>query len=58
MSVQLGFVIGALLSALTNLSDLLPAPRLMAFSAFLAALATGLIAICGQLSRLRCSCAC
>lgn len=43
MSVQLGFVIGALLSALTNLSDLLPAPRLMAVSAFLAALATGLI---------------
>lgn len=44
MSVQLGFVIGALLSALTNLSDILPAPRLMAVSAFLAALATGLIA--------------
>jgi MFS family permease len=44
MSVQLGFVIGALLSALTNLSDILPAPRVMAFSAFLAALATALIA--------------
>ena len=44
MSVQLGFVIGALLSALTNLADILPAPRLMAFSAFLAALATALIA--------------
>ena len=44
MSVQLGFVIGALLSALANLSDILPAPRLMAFSAFLAALATALIA--------------
>jgi MFS family permease len=43
MSVQLGFVIGALLSALTNLADILPAPRLMAFSAFLAALATALI---------------
>ena len=43
MSVQLGFVIGALLSALTNLSDILPAPRLMAFSAFLAALVTALI---------------
>ncbi|MBN1453636.1 MAG: MFS transporter [Anaerolineales bacterium] len=43
MSVQLGFVIGALLSALTNLSDLLPAPRLMAVSAFLAALSTALI---------------
>lgn len=44
MSVQLGFVIGSVISALTNLSDILPAPRLMAFSAFLAALATGLIA--------------
>jgi MFS family permease len=44
MSVQLGFVIGALLSALTNLADILPAPRLMAFSAFLAAFATPLIA--------------
>jgi MFS family permease len=44
MSVQLGFVIGALLSALTNLADILPAPRLMAFSAFLAALATAMIA--------------
>ena len=44
MSVQLGFVIGALLSALTNLSDLLPAPRLMAVSAFLAAISTASIA--------------
>ncbi len=43
MSVQLGFVIGSVISALTNLSDILPAPRLMAFSAFLAALATALI---------------
>jgi MFS family permease len=45
MSVQLGFVIGAILSALTNLSDILPAPRLMAFSAFLAALSTALIGL-------------
>lgn len=45
MSVQLGFVIGALLSALTNLADLLPAPRLMAVSAVLAALSTALIAL-------------
>ena len=45
MSVQLGFVIGALLSALTNLSDILPAPRLMAVSAFLAALSTALIGL-------------
>jgi MFS family permease len=43
MSVQLGFVIGALLSALTNLADILPAPRFMAVSAFLAALSTALI---------------
>ena len=43
MSVQLGFVIGAVLSALTNLSDILPAPRLMAVSSFLAALSTALI---------------
>jgi MFS family permease len=50
MSVQLGFVIGALLSALTNLSDILPAPRLMAFSAFLAALATALIAFATSFS--------
>ena len=45
MSVQLGFVIGALLSALTNLSDLLPAPRLMAVSAFLAGCSTALIGL-------------
>jgi len=45
MSVQLGFVIGALLSAVTNLSDILPAPRLMAVSAFLAALSTAFIAL-------------
>ena len=44
MSVQLGFVIGALVSAFTNLADMLPAPRLMAFSAFLASLSTALIA--------------
>ncbi len=44
MSVQLGFVIGALVSSLTNLADLLPAPHLMAFSAFLASLSTALIA--------------
>lgn len=43
MSVQLGFVIGAVLSALTNLSDILPAPRLMAVSSFLAAISTALI---------------
>jgi MFS family permease len=45
MSVQLGFVIGAAISALTNLSDILPAPRLMAVSAFLAAVSTMLIVL-------------
>ena len=43
MSVQAGFVIGALISSLLNLSDLIPAPRLMAVSALLAALSTLLI---------------
>jgi len=43
MSVQLGFVIGSVISALTNLSDILPAPRLVAISSFLAALSTALI---------------
>lgn len=50
MSVQLGFVIGSVISALTNLSDILPAPRLMAVSAFLAALATALIAFATSFS--------
>ena len=43
MSVQAGFVIGALISSLLNLSDIIPAPRLMAVSSFLAALSTVLI---------------
>ena len=43
MSVQAGFVIGALISSLLNLSDLVPAPRLMAVSAMLAALSNLLI---------------
>lgn len=34
MSVQVGFVVGALLSALLNLSDRIPASRLIAASAF------------------------
>src|SRR5574339_1132 len=38
MSVQAGFVIGAFVSALLNLSDIVPAPRLIAVSAFLAAI--------------------
>jgi len=43
MSVQLGFVAGALLSAVTNLPDRVSLPRLFALSATLAAIATGLI---------------
>jgi MFS family permease len=45
MSVQAGFVIGALLSSLLNLADVLPAPRLMAVSSFLAAFSTVLIPV-------------
>ena len=43
MSVQLGFVIGALLSALFNLADRIPAPRLLAMSAMGGALANAAI---------------
>ncbi len=43
MSVQLGFVVGALGSALLNLADRVPARRLFAASALLAALATASI---------------
>ncbi len=43
MSVQAGFVVGSLASALLNLSDLIPARRLFTASAFLAALSNGLI---------------
>jgi MFS family permease len=40
MSVQIGFVVGALGSALLNLPDRIPAHRLLAVSSFLAAAAT------------------
>jgi MFS family permease len=43
MSVQAGFVTGALISSLLNLSDLIPAPRLIAASSLLAAGSTVLI---------------
>ncbi|RPJ18234.1 MAG: MFS transporter [Chloroflexi bacterium] len=43
MSVQAGFVIGALISAFLNLSDIIPASRLIAASSFLAAVSTVLI---------------
>ncbi len=43
MSVQIGFVAGALCSASLNLADRLPAHRLLSLSAFLAALSTVLI---------------
>lgn len=45
MSVQLGFVLGALASALLNLPDRVPLPRLMATSAALAAAATAAIPV-------------
>lgn len=44
MSVQIGFVIGALGSAVLNLADRIPARRLFAASALLAGAATALIA--------------
>ncbi len=43
MSVQIGFVVGALLSALLNLADLIPSRWMFAACSLLAALATGLI---------------
>ena len=47
MSVQIGFVVGALGSAVLNLADRIPAHRLFATSAILAALATALIPALG-----------
>jgi len=44
ISVQIGFVVGSLFSALLNLSDRLPTHRLFTISALLAALSTALIA--------------
>ena len=43
MSFQLGFVAGALVSAFFNLADRIPAHRLLAWSAWFAALSTALI---------------
>lgn len=45
MSVQLGFVVGALGSALLNLADRVPARRLFTIAALLAAAATALVPI-------------
>ena len=47
MSVQVGFVVGAVLSATTNLSDLISARRLFAWSALGAAVATAAIPLSG-----------
>jgi MFS family permease len=44
ISVQIGFVVGSLISALLNLSDRIPTHRLFTISALLAALSTALIA--------------
>jgi MFS family permease len=43
LSVQIGFVVGTFVSALLNLSDLLPTHKLFAISAFAGALANALI---------------
>ncbi len=43
MMVQIGFVVGALISALLNLSDILPTYKLFAVSAFAGALVNALI---------------
>ncbi len=45
MSVQIGFVVGALVSAMLNLADRIPARWLFAASALLAGLATSLIPV-------------
>ncbi len=48
MAVQIGFVCGALGSALLNLADFIPSPRFFSISAFLAALLTALIPLLGD----------
>jgi len=45
MSVQLGFVIGSIFSAVLNLADRIPARWLFTISSFLAALSTAAIAL-------------
>jgi MFS family permease len=45
MSVQLGFVVGALVSAMLSLADRIPARRLVAASALVGALLNGAIAV-------------
>jgi MFS family permease len=45
MSVQIGFVLGTLVSSLLNLADYFPAQRLFALSSLLASIATALIAL-------------
>lgn len=44
-SCDISPIFGSVISALTNLSDILPAPRLVAVSSFLAALSTALIGL-------------
>ncbi len=48
MAVQLGFVVGAFGSAVLNLADRIPAPRLFSASAFLAAILTALLPVFSQ----------
>ncbi len=45
VAVQVGFVVGALSSSAFNVSDIFPAHRVMAISAAVAALSTGVIAV-------------
>ncbi len=56
MSVQAGFVVGALGSALLNLADRVPTRRLFTLSALLAAVATALVPLASSLA-LACRCA-
>src|SRR5437764_9140014 len=48
ITVQLGFVIGALISALLNLSDIFSAPRIFVVSALLAAAANAGFAVVAE----------
>ncbi|MGI9584453.1 MAG: MFS transporter [Acidimicrobiia bacterium] len=48
MAVQIGFVVGALLSAVANLADRIPARRLFAISATIGAVANGVLVVAGS----------
>lgn len=48
MAVQLGFIVGAFGSAVLNLADRIPGPRLFFFSSLTAAVVTALLPICSR----------